>query len=301
MDLRRLEYFLAVVEHGRVTSAAAALHVAQPSLSQAIRALERDLGVELFSRDGRGLTLTAAGQALIEPARLALGDLAVARAAVDSVVELTAGWLDIAVHDLISFDPLAGVLAAFHRRHAGVPVRLLDPPDEDEMIRLLIDGKAELAVTFLPLDHPGLRVIPVGAHEIWAVLPPGTLLRPGPLPVAQLAGRPLVDPIRGYEAARSIIRAALVSAGVALHATVRSRHREAIIPLVLAGVGLALTTPGHAREAARAGAVCAPLTPPIHCPYGVVYRDGSVSPAARAFISVLLQEMDVAESERVLP
>jgi DNA-binding transcriptional LysR family regulator len=65
MDLRRLEYFLAVVEHGRVTVAANELHVAQPSLSQAIRALERDLGAELFVRNGRGLTPTPAGLALV--------------------------------------------------------------------------------------------------------------------------------------------------------------------------------------------------------------------------------------------
>src|SRR5215831_5888260 len=102
MDLRRLEYFLAVVEHGRVTAAAAALHVAQPSLSQAIRALERDLGVELFVRDGRGLTPTEAGRALVEPARQVLGDLSVARSAVDSVVDLGSGRLEVAAHDLLT-------------------------------------------------------------------------------------------------------------------------------------------------------------------------------------------------------
>src|SRR6185369_4288711 len=132
MDLRRLEYFLAVVEHGRVTSAAAALHVAQPSLSQAIRALERDLGVELFRRDGRGLTPTEAGRALIEPARQVLTDLSQARGAVENVVDLSAGWLEVAARDLLCVDPLVEVLAAFHRRHAGVPVRVHEPQDEDE-------------------------------------------------------------------------------------------------------------------------------------------------------------------------
>src|SRR5215510_4578394 len=106
MDLRRLEYFLAVVEHGQVTSAASALRVAQPSLSQAIKALERDLGVQLFIRDGRSLRPTRAGEALIEPARRVLGDLDAARAAVSDVVELAAGWLDVASHDLLTRDPL---------------------------------------------------------------------------------------------------------------------------------------------------------------------------------------------------
>jgi DNA-binding transcriptional LysR family regulator len=72
MDDRRLRYFLTVVEEGSVTSAARRLHVAQPSLSQALRALESELGAELFHRVGRGLRLSAAGEALIGPARQAL-------------------------------------------------------------------------------------------------------------------------------------------------------------------------------------------------------------------------------------
>jgi DNA-binding transcriptional LysR family regulator len=63
VDARQLEYFLAVVDHGGVNRAAAALYLAQPSLSQSIRALERDLGHQLFHRVGRRLVLTDAGQA----------------------------------------------------------------------------------------------------------------------------------------------------------------------------------------------------------------------------------------------
>ena len=61
MELRQLEYFLAVVEHGTLTKAAAALHLAQPSLSQMIKTLERDLGTQLFHRVGRRLVLSPAG------------------------------------------------------------------------------------------------------------------------------------------------------------------------------------------------------------------------------------------------
>ena len=69
MDVRLAGYFLAVVDAGTVHGAAAALLVAQPSVSQALRRLERDLGAELFLRTGRRLVLTAAGRALVEPAR----------------------------------------------------------------------------------------------------------------------------------------------------------------------------------------------------------------------------------------
>ena len=69
MDDRWLSYFLTVVDEGSVTRAARRLHVAQPSLSQALRTLESELGAELFHRFGRGLRLSPAGEALIGPAR----------------------------------------------------------------------------------------------------------------------------------------------------------------------------------------------------------------------------------------
>ena len=134
MDLRRLEYFLAVVQHGQVTSAASALRVAQPSLSQAIKALERDLGVQLFTREGRTLLADPGpGPASVEPSSL-IGDLDTAAAVAGTVVEPAAGRLDIAAHGSRSW-PRAAVaaLAAFHERYAGIPVRVHSPRDEDEL------------------------------------------------------------------------------------------------------------------------------------------------------------------------
>lgn len=85
MDARQLTYFLAIVDEGGYGRAAVALHVAQPSLSQAIAALERDLRVPVFSRAGRGVRLTEAGAQLVAPARQVLRDLQAARDVVRSV------------------------------------------------------------------------------------------------------------------------------------------------------------------------------------------------------------------------
>src|SRR2546429_2987960 len=85
MDLRRLRLFLAVVDHGGMTRAAEVEHVAQPSVSQAIRELETELGTPLFHRVGRRVVLTAAGEALVGPARQALRDVETGRAAVEAV------------------------------------------------------------------------------------------------------------------------------------------------------------------------------------------------------------------------
>ncbi len=291
MDLRRLGYFLAVVDHGGVTPAAAALHIAQPSLSQAIRGLERELRVDLFRRDGHRLTLTPAGEALVGPARQALRSLAAAQAAVGEVVGLAAGRLDVAVHDLLAVDPVAPVLAGFHGRHPGVEVALHSPRDEDEMVNLVRDGRCELGLTFLPVHAGGLRVRELGWQDVWVVLPPGAVPDPAdPMPVPHLDGLPVVIGVDGYEAVSGPIRAALRAGGVRLRLSVHCRHQDAVLPLVLAGAGFAFVNRWYARRAAELGAPVRRLDPPIWGRYGLLSRPGGASPAATAFIEMLVDE-----------
>src|SRR4051794_28969743 len=119
MDLRQLGYVVAVVDEGGFTRAAEAMHVAQPSLSQAVRTLEAELGVELFHRSARAVRLTAAGQALLGPARQALRDAASARAAVAAVVGLEAGHLDLTCLPTLAVHPLTELVGRFRRAHPG--------------------------------------------------------------------------------------------------------------------------------------------------------------------------------------
>lgn len=106
MDTRRLAYFLAVVDHDGFGRAARALHIAQPSLSQAIAGLERELGVPLFHRVGRGVVVSDAGQALIEPARQVLRDLHTARATMDSITGLRRGRVALVTMPSPGIEPL---------------------------------------------------------------------------------------------------------------------------------------------------------------------------------------------------
>jgi DNA-binding transcriptional LysR family regulator len=129
MDLRRLRLFLAVVDEGGFTAAARAQHTAQPGVSLAVRELEQELGTPLLVRSRAGVQLTAAGEALVGPARQALRDVDTAAAAVAAVTGLVAGRLDVASLPTLAADPMADLVGRFRRAHPGVLVRLAGPTD----------------------------------------------------------------------------------------------------------------------------------------------------------------------------
>ncbi len=284
MDERRLRYFLAVVDDGSVTGAAERLHVAQPSLSQSLRALERELGAELFVRAGRGLHLNSAGEALVGPARQALRVLDAARAAVGEVVELAAGALQIAALATLAVDPLSALIGGFRSAHPGVVVRVREPETAEGVATLVRAGECELGLAHLPLPADGLQTVELGTQELLFVLPPGSASG-GPLSPASLRAVPLVLSPPGTST-RMLLEGALHAVDVAPRIAVETDSREAIVPLVLAGAGAALLPAPLAHEAARRGAVVRAARPRIARRIGLVQRDGPLSAAARAFAAL---------------
>lgn len=146
MESRQLEYFLTVLDHGSMNRAAAALHIAQPSLSQAIRALERDLGNDLFHRIGRRLVLTDAGRALIDPARDVVRGLHTARASVDSVGGLQVGRVEIAAMSSQAVDPLSRMVRTFQKQHPRISMSTRAARNPNEVIDMVRTGATELGV-----------------------------------------------------------------------------------------------------------------------------------------------------------
>ena len=172
MELHQLRYALAVVDHGTFTAAAEACFVAQPSLSHAIRTLERELGVELFARIGRRTVLTAAGEAFVPPAREALRALDTLRADVDAVGGVVAGHLDLVALPTLAVEPVTPLVGAFRVQHPGVTIRLAHPEGTDELVELVRSGDSELGITELPVTAARITTMPLGRQELVAILPP---------------------------------------------------------------------------------------------------------------------------------
>jgi LysR family transcriptional regulator, carnitine catabolism transcriptional activator len=286
MDERRLRYFLAIVDEGGVTAAAKRLLIAQPSLSQALRAFEAELGVALFDRTTRGLRLTSAGRALVGPAREVLRATDAARGAVQAVIDVVAGSLEIAALATLAVDPLAVLVGRFRREHGGVTVRVSEPDGAAGVRALVEDGDCELGLAHLPLSTRGLRVIPLGTQELMIVLPRGAEVPDEPLTPGALAALPLVVSPPGTST-RMLLEQALATVSRPPVIAVEVAAREAIVPLVLGGAGAALLPAPLAAEAERRGAVVRAAKPAITRPIGLIHRDAPLSPPARAFVELL--------------
>jgi len=287
MDLRRLRLFLAVVDGGGMTRAADAEHVSQPSVSQAIRELEVELGTPLFHRVGRRVVLSAAGEALIEPARQVLRDVETGRAAVDAVVGLTAGRLDLVALPTLAVDPLAPLVGAFRVAHPGVELALADPSGSVEVVELVASGACELGITVEAVADPGLAAHRLGNQDLLAVLPPRTNAT-HTMAIATLAKFPLVAAPPGT-ATRQQLEDAFADAGVVPDIAVVAAQREAILPLVLAGAGATLFPRPLAEQAHALGAVVVSLRPRLARPVYLFHRNSPLSPAATAFRELALR------------
>jgi len=253
-----------------------------------VRALEVELGVELFDRGGGSVRLTAAGRALVDPARQALRDAATARAAVAAVVGVAAGRLDLVCLPSLAVQPVAGLIGRFRRAHPHVSVRLVEPEDTAAVVERVRSGTSELGFTELPAGADELVEIRLETHDYVALVPPGSPLAAGAgaVPLAELADQPLVTTPPGTST-RRLIDEALAAAGVAPTIAVETDHREAIAPLVVAGAGVSLLPRRLAlASAAATGAVVRDVRPPIERSIGLLHRPGPLAPAAGAFLAV---------------
>lgn len=146
MSLRQFEYALAVAEEGSVTAAAELLHVAQPSMSQQIRNLERELGATLFARTPTGLVPTVVGRAFLREAEVAVSAARRARATARAGADELVGELVVAAQMGFGTRQLPGALSALRRRFPRVEVTVFEEPSSAELERLCSRGVLDLAL-----------------------------------------------------------------------------------------------------------------------------------------------------------
>ena len=288
MDFRRLQHFLAVADHHGFTAASKAVFVSQPALSLAVKELEAELGAELFTRLGRSIRLTPAGEALLAPARQALRDLETGRAAVSAVTGLRAGRLSLGSLPTLAADPLAPIVGRFRQQHPAVTVDLAAPEGTAELLDLVGSATYELGLTEWEQLPGDLVAHHMGDQQLFLVFPPGTGGDGRPVALAGLGDVPFVAAPVGTST-RRLLDEGLAAAGRSPRVAVVAAQRDAILSLVLAGAGAALLPEATAAVAGRLGAEVARPDPPITRQVALVHRPGPLAPAAAAFLALALE------------
>ena len=159
MELRHLRYFIAIAEHASFRAAAEELFVSQPTLSQQMKDLEKELGCDLFERAGRGIRLTGEGSVFFQYARKALNVLDEGQAAVDEFDELLRGRLRVGVVQTVGAYLIPKVVSQFSRDFPAVEVRVAES-SASQIESGLHDGSLDIAVSFEPV---GQRTL---SHEV---------------------------------------------------------------------------------------------------------------------------------------
>ncbi|WP_193317805.1 MULTISPECIES: LysR family transcriptional regulator [Streptomyces] len=173
MQLQQLRYFTAVAETRHFTRAASREHVSQPSLSQQIRALERELGAELFHRARGHISLTDAGTALLPLARRILADTETARREVQEVAQLRRGRVRLGAPPSLCASLVPDVLRDFRDRYPGIELLVHEDGSQD-LVRALAAGELDLALVITPLtgQAPALATRELLREELVVISPP---------------------------------------------------------------------------------------------------------------------------------
>jgi DNA-binding transcriptional LysR family regulator len=239
MQLHQLRYVVAVADGGSFTGAARALRVAQPSVSGAIRGLEREMGVALFDRTAGAVALSPAGAAFLPWARQALADCEAGVAAVDELRGLRRGQVSIGATPSIATHRLPPVLAAFHARYPGVVISVLEGGSQ-RLVTGLERADLELALVILPVERSWVRFEPlVDERLVLAVRPDHPLADRTSVAVADLAGLPLVMFREGYDL-RDTTVAACRREGFHPTFAVEGLEMDGVLACTAAGLGAAV-------------------------------------------------------------
>ena len=296
MDLRQLRYFLTVAEERRFSAAARRLHISAPTLSQQIRALERDLRVTLFDRTSRGAELTDAGRVLVVRTRVILAEVDRAREDVRAAEPDRREQVALRVCTMAE-RVLDGPLRTAGTAIPGVEVSVTSSPGDDA-VEAVRQARADAAVVWnRPQEQRDLDGVVLGSVLFGIVLPDGhPLADRAEIPVAGLDHEPTVmfplAPFAGiWQRTVDHLLPSGAQPGQVIVEPDLINSPEAMLRAVAAGSGIAPGILGVAGHMDVSGIVVLPLDPPLLLDLEVVWRRPA-RPAVRRLVDFLVTAVD---------
>lgn len=288
MDVRTLRCFAEVVRQGGFSRAGEALHLSQPAVSKAVKALEEELGQPLLVRRGRKVSLTDAGRAVFDRAEGVLSSLSAIAEEVAEVGAVRRGRVRLGIPPMVGGAFFPPVLHDFREAYPGVALELLEEGARrvEELVR---EGEIEAGATVLPTDEGAFEVVPLMRDVLAAVLPPQSpLARRRSLALRDLETTPFVL-YRADFALHGHILDACRRAGFAPQVASESSQWDFMAAMVAADVGAALLPRTICRRLDPGKVRVVPLADPVlRWDLALIWRrDRHLAPAARAFVEVV--------------
>jgi len=240
LDLKQLEYFQHVAELGSFTRAATYLSVVQPALSRQVRALETELGQNLFDRNGRGVILTEAGKRLLEHARGILTQVERARQDLEDHRAADAGHLIIGLPPSLGRSITVPLVAEFRAKFPKATVATVEGLST-YILEWLAVGRVDCGILYNAAPSPQLDLIPLCEEPLYLMSARGngSARKATPVALADIANFPLIIPSRPHTM-RMAVEHALASVGCKIQVALEIESISAIIELVGQGYGHAV-------------------------------------------------------------
>jgi DNA-binding transcriptional LysR family regulator len=293
MELRHLRYVNALARELHFGRAAESLHVAQPTLSQEIRKLERELGVRLFDRGPRGVRLTDAGAAVLLDVDATLAAAGQLLASARALARAQAGTLRVGFVPTTAPPFLPEIVRAFRSEHPDVVLELVEF-GIDEPSAGLRDGDTDVALVWPPVDVPGLQLRALRQQRRMVILPAGHRLAAATsISIRDLADEPFVaaeteDRVWAnfWAAAEQRPRSAVTGPS--------ARTMEGLIALVAAGQGIGLAPADVATRVRGTEVVAVPVRDIPPATLAVAWRGVTVVRLIADFVSCAMASSAVA-------
>jgi DNA-binding transcriptional LysR family regulator len=288
MELRHLRYFVAVAETRHFGKAAENLHMAQPPLSQAIRRLEAELGVELFTRTTRQVALTGAGEVFRTDAERILKAVDEAAARVARFASGAEGVLRIGLTGAASYRQLPALARLVKREMPQVMLEvhteMLTPAQEAG----LIERRLDVALLRPPVRQEGIAHRTLATEPLVVAVPgPHRLAEADAVRVEQLRHEDFImyGATLGSVIHDAVVRSCL-AAGFYPHRAYEVTETSAALALVAAGLGVAVL-PESIRAAPREGVLCKDIEDALTVRLDLAWREDDASPLLRRLLEVL--------------
>jgi len=239
LDIKQLQYFIAVSEQMNFSKAAERLHISQPSLSNAIKKLEHEIGSPLLDRNTRNLQLTEAGEVLFERAKVIVKNMEVLKIEMDEVVvhgtsEITIGVMESIKHWLPK------VIANYKKEYPQMMIHLVDILGSKRVKKSLKSYKTHLIITNQLMDDPELEVKTLYEERLVAVLPlHHPLAKKETLSISDISAEPFIISTEGFQTRRDILNT-FEQAGKSIDIQFEIERFETAVSLVRENLGITI-------------------------------------------------------------